>query len=104
MTAERPEHRLRCTCRHRLNLEREEKDEGERRQHDHPLQRGLEDRYIEGRRAADDECDNTCYDKADAHVVVDAQHVLAKTLVKECLGANGRAVALIDRVHTDLLD
>ncbi len=99
--AEGPEHRLRGTRRHRLDAEREEQHEGEWRQHDDPLQGRLEDRHIERRRRADDHRDDTGHHKADAHVVVDAQHVLAQAFVKERLRAGSGAIAeaRIGRIH-----
>ena len=66
-----------------VDAEGEEEDESQRREHHHPFQRRGEDRHVKRGRVADDEGDDARHDQAEAHVVVDAQHVLAQTLVEQ---------------------
>ena len=83
MTAQkRPEQHLRGRGRDALDLERQEEHEAERGEHHHPFERRAEDRRVEGRRRGHEERDHAGQGKAQAHVVVDLQHVLPEALVE----------------------
>ena len=73
---------------HAMHRRRQAEDEGERREHDHPLQRADVDRLPEGgelpvlerhrRGAVGDQAGDR---QADRHVVVDAEHEGAQALI-----------------------
>ena len=74
-----------------MDAKREEEDEGERSQHDHPFQRRAEDRLVDGRRRRDQEGNQPGQGEPEPHEVVDPQHALAQALVEDSRPDRGGA-------------